>query len=170
MPLNKSWHDYNELLIERGRVVIDVSFLKSSYKEIKKMNIGKVGAPIQCSDSYVRFLAFLKIGFKIPYRMVQDIVRGLAEYVKIVEEIHFTHIRKRIIGIYSYMKNVTVGKFPVNLAGNPVTDKIYVANRYDNTVSVIDGKTSTVVKTVPVGTYPVGVGINPVTDMIYVTN
>jgi hypothetical protein len=37
MPLNKSWHDYSESLIERGRVLIDVSFLKSSNKEIKKM-------------------------------------------------------------------------------------------------------------------------------------
>ena len=94
MPLNKSWHDYSESLIERGRVLIDVSFIKSSNKEIKKMNIG---APFQYSDSYVQFLAFLKIGFKIPYRMVQGIVRGLAEYVMIVEEIHFTHIRRRMI-------------------------------------------------------------------------
>jgi hypothetical protein len=45
MPLNKSWHDYNESLIELGRILIDVSFLKSSNKEINKMNIGKVGAP-----------------------------------------------------------------------------------------------------------------------------
>jgi hypothetical protein len=96
MPLNKSWHDYNESLIERGRVLIDVSFLKSSNKEIKKMNIGKVGAPFQYSDSYVQFLAFLKIGFRIPYRMVQGIVRGLAEYVRILE-VHFTHIRRRMI-------------------------------------------------------------------------
>ena len=85
MSLNKSWHDYSESLIERGRILIDVSFLKSSNKEIKKMNKGKVGAPFQHSDSYVQFLAFLKIGFKIPYRMVQGIVRGLAEYAKIVE-------------------------------------------------------------------------------------
>jgi hypothetical protein len=105
MPSNKSWHDYNESLIERGRVLIDVSFLKSSNKEIKKMNIGKVGAPFQYSDSYVRFLAFLKIGLRIPYRMVQGIVRGLAEYVKIVEEIHFTHIRKRMIGIKPSIEN-----------------------------------------------------------------
>jgi hypothetical protein len=105
MPLNKSWHDYNESLIERGRVLIDVSFLKSSNKEIKKMNIGKVGAPFQYSDSYVRFLAFLKIGLKIPSRMVQGIVRGLSEYVKIVEEIHFTHIRKRMIGIKPSIEN-----------------------------------------------------------------
>jgi hypothetical protein len=96
MPLNKSWHDYNESLIERGRVLIDLSFIKSSNKEIKKMNIDKVGAPFQYSDSYVQFLAFLKIGFKIPYRMVQGIVRGLSDYVRI-EEIHFTHIRRRMI-------------------------------------------------------------------------
>ena len=96
MPLNKSWHDYNESLIERGRVLIDVSFIKSSNKEIKKMNIDKVGAPFQYPDSYVQFLAFLKIGFKIPYRMVQGIVRGLSDYVRI-EEIHFTHIRRRMI-------------------------------------------------------------------------
>jgi hypothetical protein len=55
MPLNKSWHDYNESLIERGRVLIDVSFIKSSNKEIKKMNIDKVGAPFQYSDSYVQW-------------------------------------------------------------------------------------------------------------------
>ena len=78
--------------------MIDVSILKSS-KEIKKMNKGRVGAPYQYSDSYVEFLAFLKIVFKIPYRMVQGIVRGLSEYLKIVEEIHFTHIRRRMIKI-----------------------------------------------------------------------
>jgi hypothetical protein len=93
------------LALAMARILIDVSFLKSSNKEIKKMNIGKVGAPFQYSDSYVRFLAFLKIGFKIPYRMVQGIVRGLAEYVKIVEEIHFTHIRKRMIEIKPSIEN-----------------------------------------------------------------
>ena len=105
MPLNKSWHDYNESLIERGRVLIDLSFLKASNKEIKKMNNGKVGAPFQYSDSYVQFLAFLKIGFKVPYRMVQGIVRGLSDYVRI-EEIHFTHIRRRIIRIKPSVRNL----------------------------------------------------------------
>jgi Transposase DDE domain len=69
-----------------------VSFLKSPTKEIN----GKVGTPVQYSDIYVQFPAFLKIGYKVPYRVVQGIVRGLSEYVKIVEEIHFTHIRRMI--------------------------------------------------------------------------
>lgn len=98
MPADKSWHDYNESLIERGRILIDVGFLKSAAKELEKMNRGKVGAPFQYPDSYIQFLAFLKIGFKIPYRTVQGIVRGLSDYIKI-EEMHFTHMRRRILKI-----------------------------------------------------------------------
>ena len=65
MPLNKSWHDYNESLIERGRILMDISFLGSAKKEIKNMNKGKVGAAFEYSHTYIKFLAFLKIGFKI---------------------------------------------------------------------------------------------------------
>ena len=60
------------------------------------MNDGKVGAPFEYSHTYIQFLAFLKIGFKIAYRTVQGIVRGLSDYIRI-EEMHFTHIRRRIL-------------------------------------------------------------------------
>jgi hypothetical protein len=105
MPLNKSWHDYNESLIERGRVLMDVGFLKSWNKEIVKMNKGKVGAPFEYSNSYIHFLAFIKTGFKIAYRTVQGIVRGLSEYIKI-EEMHFTHIRRRIQNVRPSVENL----------------------------------------------------------------
>lgn len=105
MPANKSWHDYNESLVERGRVLIDVSFLKSANDEIKKMNKAKVGAPFQYPYSYIEFVAFLKVGFKIPYRTVQGIVRGLSEYLRI-EEMHFTHIRRRILKIKPSVRNL----------------------------------------------------------------
>ena len=93
-------------LIERGRVLIDLDFIKSSNKEIKNMNKDKVGAPFQYSDNYIQFLAFLKFGFKIPYRTVQGIVRGLSEYVRRIEEIHFTHISRRIIKIKPSVGNL----------------------------------------------------------------
>jgi hypothetical protein len=57
MPAKKSWHDYNEFLVERGRVLIDVGFFKSSNDEIKKMNKGKVGAPFQYLSYYYRDLS-----------------------------------------------------------------------------------------------------------------
>lgn len=105
MPLNKSWHDYNESLIERGRILMDIGFLGSSKREIKNMNKGKVGAPFEYSHTYIQFLAFLKIGFKISYRTVQGIIRGLSDYIK-VEEIHFTQIRRRILRVKPSVGNL----------------------------------------------------------------
>jgi hypothetical protein len=95
---NKSWHDYDESLIERGCILMDIGFLKSWNKEIKRMYQGKVGAPFGYSHSYIQILAFLKIGFKIAYRTVQGTVRGISNCIKI-EEQHFTHIRRRILKI-----------------------------------------------------------------------
>jgi DDE family transposase len=107
MPLNKSWHDYNESLIERGRILMDIGFLGSSKGEIKKMNGGKVGAPFEYSHTYIQFLAFPKTGFKIAYRTVQGIVRGLSDYIRI-KEMHFTHIRRRILKIKPSVGNVNL--------------------------------------------------------------
>lgn len=107
MPLNKSWHDYNESLIERGRVLMDIGFLRSCKREIKRMNQRKVGAPFEYSESYIQFLAFLKTGFKIAYRTVQGIVRGLSDYIRI-EEMHFTHIRRRILKIKPTVGNLNL--------------------------------------------------------------
>src|SRR2546421_11602926 len=88
-----------ESLIERGRILMDISFLGSSKKEIKKMNKGKIGAAFEYSHSYIHFLAFLKIGFKIAYRTVQGITRGLSDYIRRIEEMHFIHIRRRMLKI-----------------------------------------------------------------------
>jgi hypothetical protein len=116
MPLNKSWHDYNESLIERGRILMDIGFLGSSKGEIKKMNGGKVGAPFEYSHTYIQFLAFLKTGFKIAYRTVQGIIRGLSDYIRI-KEMHFTHIRRRILKIKPSVGNVNLD----NNDGMPIT-------------------------------------------------
>jgi len=117
MPLNKSWHEYNESLIERGRILMDIGFLRSSNREIKNMNKGKVGAPFEYSHTYIQFLSFLKVGFKISYRTVQGIVRGLSDYIRI-EEIHFTQIRRRILKIKPSVGNSNLDN---NDGNNPIT-------------------------------------------------
>jgi hypothetical protein len=120
MPLNKSWHDYNESLIERGRILMDIGFLGSSKREIKKMNDGKVGAPFEYSPTYIQFLAFLKTGFKIAYRTVQGIVRGLSDYIRI-KEMHFTHIRRRILKIKPSVGNVNLDNDDDDDDNKPIT-------------------------------------------------
>lgn len=49
-------------------------------------------------------------------------------------------------------------------------NQIYVANSNSNNVSVIDGKTNTIIGTVTVGSGPLSVGVNPTTNRIYVAN
>jgi hypothetical protein len=81
------------------------------------MNIGKVGAPFEYSHTYIKFLAFLKIGFKISYRTVQGIVRGLSDYLRI-EEIHFTQVRRRILKLKPSIGNLNLDN---NGDNKPVT-------------------------------------------------
>ena len=63
---------------------------------------------------------------------------------------------------------VPVGSFPYNLAVNQTTNKIYVANRNGNSISVINGATNVLLTTIPLnGT--LALTVNPVTNRIYVT-
>ncbi len=64
---------------------------------------------------------------------------------------------------------VPVGSNPSYAAVNPVTNRVYVANENDGTVSVIDGSTNTVIATPSVGLSPYDVAVNPATNQIYVT-
>ncbi|MBU1355695.1 MAG: T9SS type A sorting domain-containing protein, partial [Candidatus Edwardsbacteria bacterium] len=64
---------------------------------------------------------------------------------------------------------VAAGNAPNAVAVNPVTNKIYVANRSSNNVTVIDGATNGTT-TVAAGNAPNAVAVNPVTNKIYVAN
>ncbi len=71
----------------------------------------------------------------------------------------------------SVVTTIPVGGWPIGVGVNPTTDKIYVANSTDNTVSVIDGTNDTVTGSpITVGRTPWAVGVNPVADKIYVAN
>jgi YVTN family beta-propeller protein len=57
----------------------------------------------------------------------------------------------------------------MDVAVNPVTNKIYVTNTFGNSVTVIDGATNDTTS-VAAGTGPEPVALNPVTNKIYVVN
>jgi len=94
-----SWHDYDEALIERGCAMLDLGSLTSWKTELDAMNVEKLGRPYEFPNSYISFLSFMKVGFDIPYRTVEGIVRELSEYVRFVEEMHYTHMRRRILSL-----------------------------------------------------------------------
>jgi hypothetical protein len=98
IPLGmRSWHDYDEALIERGCAILDLGSLTSWREELEAMNGAKLGRPYEFPNSYISFLAFVKVGFDIPYRTLEGITRELEEWVRFVEEMHYTHMRRRIL-------------------------------------------------------------------------
>jgi YVTN family beta-propeller protein len=68
-------------------------------------------------------------------------------------------------------KPIVVGKGPLGIGVNKDTNTIYVANSGNNTVSVIDGRTNTVIgKAIPVGNGPDSIGVNPYANATYFGN
>src|SRR5664279_2722842 len=79
-----------------------------------------------------------------------------------------------VVALPSAVAQVTVatvpaGNSPFGVAVNSITNKTYVANQDDNTVTVIDGATNNTT-TVPVGVYPYAVAVDSATNKIYVAN
>ncbi|MEK4235841.1 Ig-like domain-containing protein [Paenibacillus sp. FSL H7-0714] len=65
---------------------------------------------------------------------------------------------------------IKVGNQPNSAAINPNKTQVFVTNRADGTVSVIDPSTDTVISTIAVGTWPHGVAFNSDGSKAYVAN
>lgn len=65
---------------------------------------------------------------------------------------------------------VGIGRRPTGVAVTPDGAKIYVTNRLDNTVSVIDTGTNLVTTTIAVGLEPAGLAISPDNSRVFVVN
>jgi hypothetical protein len=120
MPLGMSWHDYNDSLVERGRILFELDFTTSWKDEVETMNREKVGRPYAYPNSYIEFLSFLKVGFDITYRTVEGITQALSEYVSFIRDIHFTQIRRRMLSLMkgkkpSEMAKVDAGEEPMTI-------------------------------------------------------
>ena len=70
----------------------------------------------------------------------------------------------------SIEQNIDTGQQPMAVAVNEATNKAYVVNHNSNSISVIDGKTRTVVATVKTSAGPEAIAVNPLTNRIYVAN
>jgi len=68
------------------------------------------------------------------------------------------------------VKNIAVGPSPVGVSINHTTNRIYVTNSGDDSVSIIDGENNTILGSVDVGNAPKGVAVNTITTHIYITN
>ena len=93
--------------------------------------------------------------------------RGRGHHHRVQPGEHACH-RARIAQVYSAF--FASGPAPAHVREVSESPVGYATNENDGTVSVIDGRTNTVVATVPVGTFPIGVAVNPKANTAYVTD
>jgi DDE family transposase len=71
-----NWSSYNESLVRRGEVILDLDVIDSWHSELKRMNNGKKGAQYDYPDSFVQLLGYMRVYFHLPYRQTEGVVRA----------------------------------------------------------------------------------------------
>jgi len=63
----RDWKSYNDQLVKRGELLIDLDFVENWEKELEEMNRGKRGKPFDYPESLIEFLAFPRYFFGLPF-------------------------------------------------------------------------------------------------------
>ncbi|MDG6987176.1 MAG: transposase, partial [Nitrososphaerota archaeon] len=92
----RDWHSYNEALVRRGELNLDSSVVEEWRRELKKANEGKVGEPYRYPESYIRFLAFVRLLFHQPYRQTEGFVHSLSRFVEGLQAPDYSTIDRRV--------------------------------------------------------------------------
>ncbi len=93
MP-DRNWRKYNESLVRRGEILLDMDFIDTWPDELAKMNDGKVGKPFDYPESLIRLLAIVH-AYLLPYRQSEGFTRALMKHTSLKTP-DFTSIAWRV--------------------------------------------------------------------------
>jgi hypothetical protein len=91
----RDWNGYNEALVKRGLILLDLDFVASWSRELKTMNDGKEGGRYRYPESFIKLLAVVH-AYVLPYRQLEGFMRGLSQYVDGLKAPDYTTIWWRI--------------------------------------------------------------------------
>jgi YVTN family beta-propeller protein len=121
--------------------------------------------------------ATIPLGFVEPWGLAVDpvtrtvyVADAAEDTVSVIDEATNT-VTATISGVTPLGNpNTFNGLFLQQMAVDPTTGVVYVADPSNNAVSMIDGTTNTVTGSIPVGSDPVAIAMDPTTHTAYVTN
>ena len=94
--LKRDWKSYNDQLIKRGELLIDLDFVENWEKELGEINRGKRGGPFDCPWSLIEFLAFPRYFFRLSLRQGEGFVEALAKLAPELGVPDYTSIHRGI--------------------------------------------------------------------------
>ncbi len=106
----RDWEGYNEALVKRGLILLDLDFVAGWSRELKAMNDGKEGGRYRYPESFIKLLAVVH-AYVLPYRQLEGFMRGLSQHVDGLKAPDYTTIWWRI------------SKMKVDLASSVALDK-----------------------------------------------
>jgi hypothetical protein len=92
---DRNWKEYNEALVRRGEVLLDMDFIETWPNELARMNEGKEGKPFLYPESLIKLLAVVH-AYMLPYRQLEGFTRALMKHVDGLEAPDFTSIAWRV--------------------------------------------------------------------------
>jgi len=95
MASPRNWREYNDALVKRGSVLLDMGFLANWSKELNAMNEGKEGARFRYPASFIRLLAVVH-AYLLPYRQLEGFVRALIPHIDGLRAPDYTTICWRV--------------------------------------------------------------------------
>ena len=91
---NRDWKKTNEELVVRGEFLLELGWVKSWDKELKKMNEGKRGSPYEFPESLIRLQAVWNQWVSV--RGVEGITRKLVEVAELPNYNDYSTINRRV--------------------------------------------------------------------------
>ncbi|MBN2250716.1 MAG: transposase, partial [Candidatus Altiarchaeota archaeon] len=91
----RDWQDYNEQLVKRGEMFLDLDFVKNWELELAGMNEGKRGAPYQFPKSLIELQA-LWHALEMPCRMIEGMTQELSRMGQLPHYNDYSTVSRRI--------------------------------------------------------------------------
>jgi len=118
-----NWHEYDERLIRRGELILDLDFIKNYNEGLDEMNRGKEGKRL--TNSYVLFLAVVRYLYGFPYRQLEGYARALSRLFDIPSG-DYSGLRRRIVKMdVSPFRNLAGTDEPLTIALDSTGVKVY---------------------------------------------
>lgn len=77
---DRDWKGYNDALVRRGEILLNMGFVAGWSRELAAMNDGKEGARFRYPESFIRLLAVIH-AYLLPFRQLEGFTKALTNHV-----------------------------------------------------------------------------------------
>lgn len=92
----RDWKKYNNALVSRAELFLDIKLLKDWEKELRKLNKHKNGRRFYYPNCFIKYLALIKVYYSISFRALESLVKFLSRYIYQLSVIDHSTIHRRV--------------------------------------------------------------------------